>query len=125
MQPLTTAVWEFPAEGDDEDVKQFKDRSLFLFLSNPSCFFFDFSKIGRFFWTSHLQGQGSKRNRLVVDHPGLIPHCDTGESPPFFSGGSLWEALSDVSQKWIPFPTALKRKGFPWPYHFSMIKVTP
>ncbi|CAJ1331501.1 unnamed protein product [Effrenium voratum] len=25
MQPLTTAVWEFPAEGDDEDVKQFKD----------------------------------------------------------------------------------------------------
>lgn len=26
VQPLTTAVWEFPTTEDEEDVKQFKDR---------------------------------------------------------------------------------------------------
>lgn len=26
VQPLTTAVWEFPTTEDEEDVKQFKDH---------------------------------------------------------------------------------------------------
>ena len=32
---------------------------------------------------------------------------DTRESPPLYAGVSLWESLFVVSQKWIPFPTAL------------------
>ena len=35
---------------------------------------------------------------------------DTRESPPYKRGVSLWEALSVVSQKWIPFPSALFKR---------------
>ena len=43
------------------------------------------------------------------DHSGFISHfCDTSLNPLFIWGLSLWEALFVVSQKWIPFPTALR-----------------
>ena len=59
----------------------------------------------------------------------LQPLCDTFGNLPLYEENSLWEALSVVSQKWIPFPTALEcmsdrlylavvvvRAFDPWPF---------
>ena len=52
------------------------------------------------------------RNPDFLTHPsivgslGVYPHCDTcGNLPPY--GGFVFGACPFVSQKWIPFPTAL------------------
>ena len=44
----------------------------------------------------------------AVGSRGFSNHfCDTFGNPPVCEKHSLWEALSVLSQKWIPFPTAL------------------
>ena len=44
----------------------------------------------------------------VVDPKGFYqPLRDTFENLPSVMGVSVWEALIVVSQRWIPFPTAL------------------
>ena len=40
---------------------------------------------------------------------GFLPTSVIQENPPLYEENSLWEALSVVSQKGIPFPTALVR----------------
>ena len=38
---------------------------------------------------------------------GFLPTSVIQGNPPLYEENSVWEALSVVSQKWIPFPTAL------------------
>ena len=73
---------------------------------------------------------GSKRvrffyllsSRVVVDHSGFfqpLPVRYLRESPLCFGGVErLWEALFVVSQKWVPFPTALLNSGLQWHLFF-------
>ena len=51
-----------------------------------------------FFAVGLIQGCGIK---------GLLPTSVIQGNPPSYEQNSRWEALSVVSQKWIPFPTAL------------------
>ena len=52
---------------------------------------------------------------------GLFNHfCDTRESPPFFWGVGLWEALFVVSRQWIPFPTHPVRGVLSFSFCFNL-----
>ena len=52
---------------------------------------------------------------------GFLPTSLIQGNPPLYEEDSLWEALSVVSQKWIPFPTALSPKAACWRAHHIFV----
>ena len=78
----------------------------------PTCWFPSLAKCAPHYLGVYpnrsIRGFGSAPNGSVqgCGIKGFLPTSVIQENPPLYET-SLWEGLSVVSQKWIPFPTAL------------------